>query len=379
MFSTPAGSGDDDTESLKRLPVFINSLGDAFLAVNSVGIVEQANSMAHSLLDAHELKGKILSKLVPLVDPQGDDSDLLTIIRNSPEGITSRDYRLRRPADNTLVDVFISASPLNRAFGTAAEGGTAILIRDITREKSLEKERDEFISVASHEMRTPVAIAEGSISNAVLLAERSHLPDPIMHVLKAAHDQLIFLGSLINDLAMLSRADRGKLTTALEEVDINILLQQLQNDYNPQATKKGLIIEIDSPADLPKVTGSKLYIYEILQNFVTNAIKYTERGRVTVKAEPTGGQIRIGVSDTGIGIDRVEQNKLFSKFYRSEDFRVRQISGTGLGLYISAKLAGLMGGSIEMHSELNVGSTFTLILPASVTAQPRPEAVNTVA
>jgi signal transduction histidine kinase len=137
----------------------------------------------------------------------------------------------------------------------------------------------------------------------------------------------------------------------------------LQNDYQPQANKKGLLIEIDCPSDFTKIRGSKLYIYEILQNFVTNSIKYTDKGKITVKAENIGGQIQISISDTGIGIDKFEQPKLFNKFFRSEDFRVRQISGTGLGLYISAKLAGLMGGSIDMHSELNVGSTFSLLLP----------------
>jgi two-component system, OmpR family, phosphate regulon sensor histidine kinase PhoR len=187
--------------------------------------------------------------------------------------------------------------------------------------------------------------------------------------LKAAHEQLVFLGSLINDLAMLSRADRGKLSSGLEEVDINHLLQQLQNDYQPQANKKGLLIEIDSAPDMVKIMGSKLYIYEILQNFITNSIKYTDKGRIIVKAENISGQIRIGISDTGIGIDKFEQPKLFNKFFRSEDFRVRQISGTGLGLYISAKLASLMGGSIEMRSELNVGSTFSLLLPVGGPAQ----------
>jgi signal transduction histidine kinase len=372
MFSPPSSTGNQDEETLRRLPAFINSLGDAFLAVNSVGIIEQANSMAHSLLDAHELKGKLLSKLVPLVDPHGNDTDLLSVCRQSPSGFTSRDYRLRRPQDNMLIDVFVSASPLSMAFGEQDEGGTAILLRDITHEKSIEKERDEFISVASHEMRTPVAIAEGSVSNAVLLAERSHLPDPIMHVLKAAHEQLVFLGSLINDLAMLSRADRGKLTSALEDVDIGRLLLQLQNDYQPQANKKGLLIEVFSPPDIPNIKGSKLYIYEILQNFITNSIKYTDKGRITIKAEDIGGQIRMSLSDTGIGIDKFEQPKLFNKFFRSEDFRVRQISGTGLGLYISAKLAGLMGGSIEMHSELNVGSTFSLLLPINGPLQAEP-------
>jgi len=360
---TPPGS--QNQPALSRLPEFINSIGDGFVVIDEQGQVEMANSMAHNMLDTNVLEGKAIKEVLHLCDSSKADVDLMELIKVSPTRFTSRDYLLKL-GPNELMNVFISVMPLQAAFGKASGGGSAILIRDITHEKNLENERDEFISVASHEMRTPVAIAEGSISNAILLAERSHLPDTIMHVLKSSHQQLVFLGSLINDLATLSRADRGKLAVSLEEVDISQLVLQLEADYQPQASKKDLIFRADPVKDIPKIYGSKLYIYEILQNFVTNAIKYTEKGLITVKAELMSDAVTITVTDTGIGIDKAEQPKLFTKFFRSEDFRVRQAGGTGLGLYISAKLASLLGGSITFHSELNKGSTFSLQLPLSV-------------
>ncbi|HET7827379.1 MAG TPA: HAMP domain-containing sensor histidine kinase, partial [Candidatus Saccharimonadales bacterium] len=202
----------------------------------------------------------------------------------------------------------------------------------------------------------------GGISNALLLAQKADSPETVLQVLKSAHEQAVFLGGLINDLAMISRADRERFAQSAAEFDPIEVLQSLQNDYSAQAQKKGLQINLQA-AQLPKIFGSKLYTREILQNFVTNAIKYTEQGVILIEGKLAGSGVDLSVSDNGFGIDPAEQKKLFTKFFRSEDSRVRQISGTGLGLYVSLKLARLMGGSLSMRSELNHGSTFTLHLP----------------
>lgn len=372
MFSSgkrlPPGGPQIDHD---RLITLINSLSDGFLAIDLNGVIEMYNSVALSLLDTNQLLGKNLYQVLHLVDSDNKAVDLLEQIKTRQKPIVSRDYQLKLSADISI-DLFISMSPLKLSFGSQASGGYVVLLRDITREKTLEKERDEFISVASHELRTPVTIAEGSISNAVLIADKSHLPESIKHSLKSAHEQLVFLQSLINDLAMLSRADRGKLAVIVEEVNLSDLINTLMHDYQPQAAKKGLEIKVQLSSTAP-IYSAKLYIREILQNFITNAIKYTEKGAITIASAPTEDGVTISVSDSGIGIDKNEQAKLFTKFYRSEDFRVRQISGTGLGLYISIKLAKLIGGSISMHSQLNQGSTFSLNLPASVYHQASPK------
>ncbi len=114
---------------------------------------------------------------------------------------------------------------------------------------------------------------------------------------------------------------------------------------------------------LGKVNVSRLYFEELLQNFITNAIKYTKSGSVTISATRTKGVVRLSVSDTGIGISRSDQNKVFSKFYRSEDYRIRETNGTGLGLYVANKLAHKLHTTIELKSRINHGSTFSFELP----------------
>jgi len=110
---------------------------------------------------------------------------------------------------------------------------------------------------------------------------------------------------------------------------------------------------------------SRLYLHELLQNFITNAIKYTRDGSVTLKIHKSRDEVRFEVSDTGIGISKSDQAKVFDKFYRSEDYRTRETNGTGLGLYVTRKLAKKMGTQIELKSRLNHGSSFSFTLPAS--------------
>lgn len=109
--------------------------------------------------------------------------------------------------------------------------------------------------------------------------------------------------------------------------------------------------------------SAKLYVREILQNLITNALKYTEEGSVTISAMAASGGVAFSIADTGIGISKTDQEKVFDKFFRSEDFRTRASSGTGLGLYVTIKLARLIHAELDLTSELNKGSTFTVFFP----------------
>jgi two-component system, OmpR family, phosphate regulon sensor histidine kinase PhoR len=351
-----------------RLLSLINSLSDGFMAIDENGVIELSNSVALNLLDTNALDGKNIAQAMPLTDKAGSVHNIIELAKASGPSLVSRDYKLKY-TDGTMLNLYLNVSMVRAAFGGTGKAGHVVLFRDITKEKLAEEERDEFISVASHELRNPVAIAEGGISNAILLSERAQLPGNIQEVLKSAHEQIIFLGSMINDLAMISRADREKFTKAAEEFDPAEVIASLQKDYSAQAQKKGLDIRAET-SSLPRIYGSKLYTREILQNFVTNALKYTEKGGIFIKGSAAGDGVDLSVTDTGIGIEDQEQAKLFTKFFRSDDSRVRQINGTGLGLYVSAKLAKLMSGQISMKSEYNKGSTFTLHLPSNFTNVP---------
>lgn len=351
-----------------RLADVINCLDDGLVVVDEQGTIELSNGMALDLLDSNMLQGKNLYHAMQLVDKTGKSVDLLKIVhdlKNTKKSFTSHDFGMMLN-DGSLINLYFNVSPIRTGFGVRSKDGFVVLFRDITREKNIENERDEFIGVVSHELRNPVTIAEGGVSNAVLLSEKSHLPESITHSLKTAHEQLVFLESLINDLSMLTRADRGKLGMSVEPIDVSVIINALIHDYQPFAENKGLELKTNLDPDANKITSSQLYVREILQNFISNSLKYTEKGGLTISSEALPGSVSLSVTDTGIGIDRTEQAKLFAKFFRSQDFRVRQISGTGLGLYVSAKLARLLGGNISMRSELNKGSTFTLTLPNSV-------------
>lgn len=340
------------------------------MAIDQAGTIELCNSVALNILDTNSLVHKTISAAIPIADVYGETADLFKLIQAGGPGFISRDYRLKYK-DGTIINLYINASPVRAGFGSSDKDGYVVLFRDITREKTAEDERDEFISVAGHELRNPVAIAEGSLSNAMLLVERNQIPGNVGQVLKSAHEQIVFLASLINDLSLISRADHERFVQEAKEFDVAEVISSLRSDYSSQAQNKGLLLESEAPEGL-RITGSRLYTREVIQNFITNALKYTDKGNVRISAASTQAGVDISVADSGIGIDSEEQRKLFSKFFRSEDSRVRRISGTGLGLYVSTKLARLMGGSITMESELNKGSTFTLHLPSSIA---RPEVV----
>jgi PAS domain S-box-containing protein len=347
----------------ERLLALINSMLDGVIAVGEDSRIILSNSIALETLDINSLNGRKVNDVLKLISPDDQPVDVWSVISTAALPYSNNSWRVSYD-DGSTANLSVNISPVRAGVGNPGAGGWVIIIRDITAEKSLEEERDDFISVTSHELRTPIAIAEGNISNALLLADHSAVGPEIHQTLAAAHDQILFLGNLINDLAMLSRANRGKLALTIEEFNVYELLDTLADDYQPQAQAKGLSISVEISADIGLLNSSQLYIREILQNFVTNSLKYTEKGGIVMSAERLDDGIKFMVKDTGIGISKSDQNKLFKKFFRSDDWRVKKVSGTGLGLYVTAKLIKLLNGRLDMESELNKGTTVSLFIPS---------------
>lgn len=347
----------------ERLISLINSMADGVIAIDETGKIVAYNGAALNILDLNSsMSGKDLSLLLQLVDKDKHPIDLMSLINNAKTATTSRDYLLKYNDDSTI-NVYLSIAPVHLSFGKSGARGHVILLRDITSEKSLEEERDEFISVVSHELRTPVAIAEGNISNAQYMADKTQSNEQIKDALKQAYTQIMFLSNLINDLSTLSRAERGVLTIDVEDINVHELAEELAKGYESQTAAKGLQIYLELDPHLEILRSSKIYVREILQNFVTNAVKYTQKGGVTIAAfaKPTG--VLFEIRDTGIGISVGDQRKLFDKFFRADDPRTQKESGTGLGLYVTMKLSKLIGAELDVHSELNQGSTFSIFIP----------------
>lgn len=362
----PDGTFDKLTSAYlehERLVSLINSMVDGVLAVDEKVQVAMYNGAALNILDLNSpIQDKSLGEVCTIIDNNNQPVDIVDLVKQTKTATINRDLKLRY-SDGSTISLYLSIAPVHLGYGKNGKRGHVILMRDISREKSLEEERDEFISVVSHELRTPIAIAEGNISNAEFILEKGGTPQQIKDALKQAHDQTVFLASMINDLSTLSRADRGMLKVELESINVFELISDLAANYVPEAQKKGLEIKLDLNPSLELLISSKLYVREVLQNFITNAIKYTEQGHITIGAKPQDKGVLIWVQDTGIGISVSDQERIFDKFFRSEDYRTRKNNGTGLGLYVTMKLARLIHADIQVISQLNQGSRFSIYFP----------------
>lgn len=359
----PVNSPNMGTIEHERMLSLINSMGDGVVAIDESQKVVLYNGAALNILDRNgAMTGQFLAQVMRVIDKNNQPIDVQALVTAAKTPVFYRDYLLQYP-DESTINLYMSIAPVHLGFGKTGTKGYVVLLRDITHEKSLEEERDEFISVVSHELRTPIAIAEGNISNAQLIADKGGHPEQVTEALRQAHDQIIFLSDMINDLSTLSRAQRGKLVVEVESINVHDLLQDLDKNYRPDAEKKSLELHLEIDPQLELLQSSRLYVREVLQNFITNAIKYTEKGSVTIGAKARGDGVEFYVRDTGIGISKSDQEKVFDKFFRSEDFRTRQNNGTGLGLYVTMKLARLLHAEIDVQSELNKGSLFTIFIP----------------
>lgn len=354
-----------------RLTSLVNSMADGVVAVDKNINVVLFNGAALNILDRNNLApGVPLANILKPVDKNNQQVDIAKIVNEATIPTSNRDLRLLYE-DGSSSNLYLSIAPVHLGYGSDGQEGYVLMLRDITYEKSLEEERDEFISVVSHELRTPVTIAEGDISNAQLILSKDGAKELLVKALTEAHNQVLYLADMINDLSTLSRAELRKLSLDLEAINVHDLIDELEKNYKSEADKKGLYLKTYIDPKLEVLMSAKLYVREILQNFVTNALKYTNSGGVTVTATQKDSGVEISISDTGIGISKSDQERIFDKFFRSEDYRTRQTNGTGLGLYVTMKLARLTNAEITFNSELNHGSTFNIFFPNLT--QPQPE------
>ena len=360
MFKTHKKS--EDTQN--RLLTIINSLTDAVLSVDSRGRVELYNSATLDLLDEDkQIVGKNLSKICKLSKINTETFDMQEIFRIGKPYFSTNDLILSKDDEKLRIEIEIirireSSGKKNRERSKKF----VVILHDITKQKTLDEERDEFISVVSHELRTPVAILEGSLSNLRLLIQKKAPSKLLETTAETAYKQNTFLATMVNDLSALSKVERG-INHQTEIIHPQELAESLFNKYHKSAAEKGLSLNLNLDNKLNSVKTSKLYLEELLQNFITNSLKYTREGSVEICFRNSPKGVIFEIKDTGIGISSSDQKRIFEKFYRSEDWRTRETGGTGLGLYVSSKLAAKIGTKIQVESKLNHGSRFFFELP----------------
>lgn len=370
-----------------KFAVIINSIEDGVMMVDADNVVQLCNPGAATITGwpCDEAKGIDIRQVVPLINEKGvpypADANPFSqvfiqkqIIHDNHAVISNRDKK--------QLPVNLTVTPLLDEDGAVT--AAIIVFRNVAQQRAEEQQRADFISTASHEMRTPVAAIEGYL--ALALNEKvSTIDARARGYLEKAHSSTEHLGKLFQDLLTSAKAEDGRLTSHPQVVEIGSFLEQLAHDLRFAADKKGLFTEfnfgqaattqvIDATSDASqggeKVIRPLYYIYadpdrlrEVITNLFDNAVKYTPEGKVTLGLTADDNVVQCYVKDTGPGIPSDDLPHLFQKFYRVDNSATRTIGGTGLGLFICRKIVELYNGRIWAESEVGKGSTFYINLP----------------
>jgi signal transduction histidine kinase len=244
--------------------------------------------------------------------------------------------------------------------------------RQLTRQneelRETDRLKDEFVALVSHDLRTPLTSIMGYVE---LTLEDERLADEHRRHLEVVNRNAERLVRLVNDLLFVARLEAGELDLHPSELDLAEIVRQSVSEAEPRAAAGGLSLSCETQP-VPPVTGDKGRIFQLLDNLVSNAIKFTpEGGDVRVSVGPVNGVVRLEVADTGIGIASDEQRRLFERFFRASTATERHIQGTGLGLYIACAIVEAHGGSISVESEPGKGTAFSVDMPVNgVEARP---------
>lgn len=248
------------------------------------------------------------------------------------------------------------------------EGGQSLThiwqIRDISQQKLAEQARSDFVNSAAHELRTPLANIK-AYAETLTLNEIADVESQ-KGFLNIINSEATRLARFVDELLNISSLECGSLALNRQETDTLRLLNESIEKVRPQIVQKSLEFNVLIPPKLPELLVDKDRVAAALVNLLGNAVKYTPSGgKVSLQAVVTPTELAVSVEDTGIGMSPQDLSKICQKFFRSEDPRVRDIPGSGIGLSLVQEVARLHGGRLEVHSELNKGSKFTLLLPVS--------------
>lgn len=245
---------------------------------------------------------------------------------------------------------------------SSTEEGYLWSVRDVTQQKLADEMRNQFVFTATHELRTPLAnikaYAETLAQNDDIDVERQH---EFYNILTSEATRL---GRFVDELLDISQMESGSVSLRKHETNIERLVEEVSKHVMPEARRKKIDFELRLPPKMPKLNVDKDKVTASLVNLLGNAIKYTpDEGKVRFEVVVNEHDVEFHIEDTGYGISEEELPKLFQKFFRSDDARIREVSGSGLGLAFTQDVARLHGGKVTVLSELNKGSRFVMTLP----------------
>ena len=369
----PAEPSNGNTTELANL--VLNSIEEGVIIVHPSGVVLLANPAAMRMLGVNDTSAILnvqISSLLRLENGEGmkleDSVNPVLLAVNSGENYSTRDF--------VLVNLIEQRKPVAISVVSTNSGQNEriITLRDISRELEEEGEQTEFISTASHEMRTPVASIEGYLGLA-LNPKTATIDERARKYLEEAHTSSKHLGRLFKDLLDVTKLDDKKIRVQLSPVEMTSTVRSIANGQVPQMSEKGIHYTFGSNGTNASGNGRFLnqevyasvdidFLREAVNNLVENAIKYTaEGGGIWVNVRGDDDRVLINVTDTGIGISPDDLKHVFQKFYRADNSQTRTVGGTGLGLYLVKQRVEAMGGKVWAESSFGEGSTFYLSFP----------------
>lgn len=318
--------------------ILINPQGEKLFEVESGNILNKKPS---------EIK-KINKKLEKLINKVGDKVE-----RIFREEITLGD-------DNFLEITSVLVEREDE------EIGTLVIIHDITREKRVERMKTEFVSLAAHQLRTPLAGIKWSLVTILEEKEESGISAEVYDLIEKAYEANERMVLLVNDLLNVTRMEEGNYVYEPKKVDIKEIVDLALDEYKDLVESRGLKFSLEQPEEkLPYIIADMEELSLVVKNFFDNALKYTKEGEIKLKVEQVEGEnkLKVIVSDTGVGIPEYQKDKMFNKFFRAENVQLMDTEGSGLGLFISKNIVEAHGGEMGFESQENEGSSFFFTIP----------------
>jgi len=347
-------------EEQLRFYIVLNSLSLGIVIINLDGRIFIRNQAAGRLLEIKEKEPAVFSDIAEYFKGKADLEALAEECMKTAMPVEAKDVEFQ----NKFLHLFFS--PVMVIKDPAAVTGLVMVIEDVTEAKFLERAKDEFFSIASHELRTPLTAIRGNLSIIRDYYSSKMADKELAAIIDDSYEASVRLIQIVKDFLDLSALEFGKMVFRKEKFDAVPAVQEVLKEFKNLAEKKKLEFIAKIPEGTLWIMADKERFKEVILNMVSNAINYTDEGRVTVEILNKDSLAKVIVADTGVGISPINQKLLFRKFTQAgEEILTRNVTkGTGLGLYISKLLAEKMGGKIGLvKSELGKGSVFYFSLP----------------
>lgn len=340
----------------------LESIGDGVIAVDKDRKVIYVNQATEQMLGTEDMVGKPFLEAVPAQDEKGNtipsSERLITHAAQTGKSMSQTYYYVRHDGTRFLAAVTASPIMLNGVMT-----GLVNTFRDITKEREIERAKDELVSLVSHQLRTPPTGIKW-YAGMLLEEEVGTINDMQRAYLREINYNNERMIDVVNALLSVSRIELGTFVVEPKLTDVTKLVEGVISEVILHAEEKHLEIVRKYPPEPHPIMIDPTLVRMIVQNLIFNAVKYTaENGKITVGYEVVGPEFHMSVEDTGCGIPREDQKNIFTKLFRADNARKIDSSGTGLGLYIVKRIINEMGGHIHFTSEENKGTVFVIAVP----------------